>query len=54
MPLIACADCDNVLAVVPKDKDADNVDIPICNLCHTGRCDPDLDFHEGEYYINDD
>jgi len=22
-----------------------------CNLCHLGKCDPDVDFHIGEYYL---
>ncbi len=34
MTIIACADCDNVLVVVPKDKDADNVYIPECKTCY--------------------
>lgn len=24
-----------------------------CNLCHQGLCDADLDFHTGEYYVED-
>lgn len=24
-----------------------------CNLCHLGKCDPDLDYHIGEYYLEE-